>query len=119
MIKLSGNHHLVTLDDQNKWAGLVGVLPDITIDTPPADWIKRYLKGESLMERKKTSRLPKKDVKSEQPAPQAPQSAPQPVLPQVQSIIIQQPAPAPAPQPQYAPSRVYRDEYPRGRPRFQ
>jgi hypothetical protein len=119
MMKLSGNHHMVTLEQQNNWAGLVGVLPDVTVDTPPADWIKGYLEGTSQMERKKTGRLPKKDVKIEQAAPQAPQPALQPVLPQVQPIIIQQPAPAPAPQPQYAPPRVYRHEYPRGRPRFQ
>ncbi|PMD14669.1 hypothetical protein NA56DRAFT_650779 [Hyaloscypha hepaticicola] len=120
VMKLSGNHHEVTLDDQIKWAGLVGVLPDVTIETPPADWIKGYLENVKLMERKKNGRQASKknvkDVKDEQPAPQP---APQPVLPQVQPIIIQQPAPAPAPQPQYAPSRIYRDEYPRGRPRFQ
>jgi hypothetical protein len=110
------------LDDQNKWAGLVGILPDITINTPPADWIKGYLEYEKLIPKKKQARSTKKDVKDEQPAPQAPQApqpAPQPVLPQIQPIIIHQPAPAPAPQPQYAPPRVYRDEYPRGRPRFQ
>jgi hypothetical protein len=120
-MKLSGNHHIVSLDDQNKWAGLVGVLPDVTVDTPPADWIKGYIEGDKLMEKKKTGKLPKKDVKIEQAASQAPQPALQPVLPQVQPIIIQQPAPAPAPapQPQYAPPRVYRHEYPRGRPRFQ
>jgi hypothetical protein len=60
-------------------------------------------------------------MKIEQATSQAPQLALQPILPQVQPIIIQQPAPAPtpAPQPQYAPPRVYRHEYPRDKPRFQ
>jgi hypothetical protein len=68
-MRLSGNHHIVSLDDQNKWAGLVGVLPDVTVDTPPADWIKGYIEGEKLMGKKKTGRVPKKDVKIEQAVP--------------------------------------------------
>jgi hypothetical protein len=65
VIKLSGNHHMVTLDDQNKWTGLVGILPDITINTPPADWIKGYLEYEKLIPKKKQARSTKKDVKDE------------------------------------------------------
>jgi hypothetical protein len=86
MMKLSGNHHEVTLSDQIKWAGLIGILPDITIDTPPADWIKEYLEDVKLMGKKKQPKGTKKDVKDKQPAPQP---APQPVPPQVQPIIIQ------------------------------
>jgi hypothetical protein len=70
LMKLSGDHHIVSIDDQNKWAGLVGILPDVTIDTPLADWIKGYLEKKKLVGRKKAARSTKKDVKDEQPASQ-------------------------------------------------
>jgi hypothetical protein len=36
-MSLSKEHHAITLKQQNKWAALVGVMPEITINTPPPD----------------------------------------------------------------------------------
>ena len=54
-ISLLKEHYMITLKQQNKWATLVGVMPEITINTPLPDWIAHFLKGWQKQEKKKQS----------------------------------------------------------------
>jgi hypothetical protein len=68
-MKLSSNHHEVTLNNQIKWTRLIGILLNVTINTPLVNWIKEYLKDVKLIRKKKQLKGTKKDVKDEQLAP--------------------------------------------------
>jgi hypothetical protein len=83
-MSLLKEYYEVTLKQQNKWAALVGIIPEITIDTPLPDWIALYLQGWKKIEKKKQSR--KKSIKEDIPIPIP---TPIPAFMQIQPIIIQ------------------------------
>jgi len=54
VLKQRKSHHKVNLKEQEQWARLVGV-NDISIDTPPTEWIANYIEGRNEMGRKRRS----------------------------------------------------------------
>jgi hypothetical protein len=79
-MSLSKEYYKVILKQQNKWAALVSIIPEITIDTLLPDWIAYFLQGWQKIEKKKQSQ--KKAIKEGIPTPI-------PASIQVQPIIIQ------------------------------